>query len=90
MSENTTPTSELSILKAFRVIVKAYHTQIVPKHTKVFDTIEKAEEYKDILGREVVWNTPVKVDVEEVYCVKEEINDSTKYYLLEGQIIKID
>ena len=87
MSTNTT---ELAILKAYRVVVKAYYTQIVPKHTKVFDTIEKAEEYKDILGKEVIWNTAVKVDIEEVYCIHENSGDSSKYYLLEGETVKID
>lgn len=82
---------ELAILKAFRVIVKAYYTQIVPKHTKIFDTLEKAEAYKEILGTEVVWNTAVKVDIEDVFCVCETTSDnSQQYYLLEGETIKID
>lgn len=78
----------MELAKGFRVVVKAYHTQVVPKHTKVFDTEDKADAYKDILTKEVIWNTAVKVDVETVYMIYDK--NEKKYYLLDGSYIKIE
>jgi hypothetical protein len=78
----------MDLVKGFRVIVKAYHTQIIPKHTKVFDTEDKANAYKDILSNEVIWNTAVKVDIETVYMIYD--TDEGNYFLLGGNHIKFD
>jgi len=75
--------------KCFRVIVKAYHTQIVPKHTKIFESEEQAVEYKEILSKEVIWNTAVSVEIEHVFMVQD--TDTTdKNFLLEGEFVRID
>lgn len=78
----------MDLAKGFRVVVKAYHTQVVPKHTKVFDTQDKADAYKDILTKEVIWNTAVTVDIETVYMIYDK--SEKKYYLLDGKYIKIE
>jgi len=69
--------------KGYQVLVKAYHKQIVPKHTKIFENIEQATAYKDIITKEVIWNSAVNVEIVEIYYVDDSINK----FMLSGQFI---
>jgi hypothetical protein len=68
------------------VQVKAYHTQVVPKHTKIFETEAQAEVYKEILSTEVIWNTAVAIDILPVYCIRDEFG----VFKLSGSFVKIE
>ncbi len=75
----------IEIEKVYMVKVLVYGTQIVPKHTKYFKTTDAALQYKDFLTNEVLWNTIVKIEIEDRYILK----DNTNTYLLEGSFITI-
>ena len=76
----------MNVNKGFEVRVLAYHKHVVPKHTKIFDDEVKANAYKDILTKEVIWNTAVTIKVSEVYYVF----DQEKKYLLSGDFVNIE
>lgn len=76
----------MNVNKAYQVQVKAYKTKLVPKHTKIFDTEEKALSYKTELENNVMWNTPVSIETVSVYL----INDGNTNYLLQGNYISVE
>jgi hypothetical protein len=74
----------MQVEKVYQVLVKAYHKQEVPKHTKYFDTEEKANIHKEEL-LSYIWNTSVSVEVIPVYSV---IDGNTKY-ILNGSYVTV-
>ena len=76
----------MDIHKAYQVRVVAYHKQIVPKHTKNFESEEKALAYKDVLSKEVIWNTSVSVDIVPIFFVK----DEKRLFMLNGEFVNIE
>jgi hypothetical protein len=74
----------MQVEKIYQVLVKAYHKQEVPKHTKYFDTEEKANIHKQELSG-YLWNTSVSIEVKPVYSV----NDGNIKYLLNGTFVSL-
>jgi hypothetical protein len=74
----------MELEKMYQVLVKAYHKQEVPKHTKYFSTEAEANSHKEELEG-YLWNVPVNIEVNSVFVVI----DGDKKYLLTGNFIKI-
>jgi hypothetical protein len=74
----------MQIEKIYRVVVKAYSQQEVPKYTKFFDDENSATTYKDELSG-FLWNTPVNIEIETVYIVE----DGNKKFILQGHFVDI-
>lgn len=77
--------SSFEVKKGYKVYVKAYQKQLVPKFTKLFLSIEEATTYQDFLSSEAIWNTPVSVHVDTVFYVE----DNNQYYILDGELVVV-
>jgi hypothetical protein len=71
--------------KVYIVKVFVYTTEIVPKYTKYYSNLEAATQYKEFLETEVLWNTEIKISIEDGYVVK----DGVHAFLLNGQFVNI-
>lgn len=75
----------MEIVKAYQVIVRAYITKIIPEQCKIFETEQEANACMQRLTTEVIWNTPVNVEVVPVYCVV----DGDVNFVLSGTFVDI-